>query len=365
MGNAVREPEHSERLLEGLALSIGVASWETSGVTAMIAETFAKLGCQVQNFHPDEALPSALDAVFIFGPDGSIVPLVDRLLAVPTGERPILAFQHAEQLPNPKLPEALVQPVSQLRSGIERALVRRQQMSDAPWVSTLKKMVSPGTRFRYCGDLRWLHKTGLSYVLAIASVWRADILRRQGFHVIATPAFGFPNQPEWGADLALERDIPVLWIGKAGSKRRARLLAQVRNELQVRNVELMVIDGVENPYVFGEERTALLNRTKVVLNLLRAPWDENAGRYYLAALNRAMIVTEPTLPHHPPFVAGVHLVESPIEKIADSICYYLSHEEERMKIADQAFGLVTTDMAIDRTVESIIDTIVQLKNISN
>jgi hypothetical protein len=165
------------------------------------------------------------------------------------------------------------------------------------------------------------------------------------------------SPPDWGGDLGLERDIPILWIGKIATSRRHRLLKRIRAELKERGLEILVVDGIENSYVFGEKRTILLNRTKIVLNLLREKWDDNSMRYFLAAPNRALIITEPTLPHTP-FLAGMHLVEAPIDQIADSICYYLSHEEERRRIVDQAHQLVTTDLTLRKAVGQILDQVV-------
>jgi hypothetical protein len=151
----------------------------------------------------------------------------------------------------------------------------------------------------------------------------------------------------------VERDVPALWLGTTGSRRRGRCLHRIRQDLKDRGVELLVIDGVEHAPVFGAARATLLNRTKVVVNLLRKPWDSNALRYYLAAPNRALIVTEPTLAHTP-FVNGVHLVEVPIERMADTVCHYLAHEEARQRIAEQAYRLVTTELTMAHGVAGIL-----------
>jgi hypothetical protein len=268
-------------------------------------------------------------------------------------------LHHAEQLPDPRLPEWLRRAAGIARSRVERFAYTKNKQGQWRLSPYLRWLTTRFTRFRYYGDLYWLCRNDILSTLAIASAWTSVRLRERGFDVITVPAFGFPLIPEWGANLGLTRDIAVLWLGKVGSKRRARLLQRVRTHLRQRGIEMMVIDGVENPYVFGKSRTILLNRTKVVLNLLREPWDENAGRYYLAGLNRALIVTEPTLPHHPAFVPGVHLVEASVEHMADTICYYLTHEDERERIVEQAYQLVTTDMAIENTVGAILAAIKQ------
>ena len=89
-------------------------------------------------------------------------------------------------------------------------------------------------------------------------------LRPRGY----THLVGYYNfSSEWGADLSLERDILVLWLGNKGTDRRRKYLQQVRAELKKRGIEIVVIDGIEIPYVFGEERTILLNLTQITVNI--------------------------------------------------------------------------------------------------
>jgi hypothetical protein len=77
-------------------------------------------------------------------------------------------------------------------------------------------------------------------------------------------------------------------------------------------------------------------------------------RYYLAAPNRALIVTEPTLPHSP-FLPNLHLVETPIEQMADTIVYYLTHDEERLQIVERAYELVTRELTMHKAVQRVIE----------
>lgn len=71
--------------------------------------------------------------------------------------------------------------------------------------------------------------------------------------------------PRWYADLGLERDIDVLWMGKRGSKRRSNLLDQVRKELDTVGVSIYVADNEENPFIHGDDRIRFLNRAKLPL----------------------------------------------------------------------------------------------------
>jgi hypothetical protein len=334
------------------AMRVGVVYWQQSDELAVrISGALEYLGYEAIDFLSTAKLPRELDAVFAYGPFGSLAPLANQLSEIPPAHRPPFAFLMTEQLPNPDLPEWLRYGFGRLRSQAERVAFRRQ--ADGTWQITpwLRWLTTRAYRFRYYGDLYWLQRQGILSVLAVSSLWVADFLRARGFNPIVPPPSYYPD---WGADLKLERDIPVVWLGKIATARRGRLLKRVRAELKQRGVEILMIDGIENPYVFGKERTILLNRTKVVLNLLREKWDDNSLRFTLATYNGALIITEPTLPHTP-FLPGVHLVEVPIEQIADTICYYLSHEEARRQIVNQAYQLLTQDSTIGKGFAEILE----------
>ena len=318
---------------------VGVIYWtKDDGVSKQYSKIFENLGYEVVDFLFDDKVPSQLDAVFLHGPWGSMVPLSNQLLEYPKPERPKLIWWISEQLPDPALPEWFLYDLGRLRSRLER--IAYHQVASGGWRCrpSLRWSTQKFSRFRYYGDLYWLRDADVLSLLVVSSPWIANYLKQKGFDPFNPAGPGY--YPDWGADLNMERDIPVLWIGKIATARRRRMLNAISSELQKRNLDLMMVDGEHHPYVFGHERTILLNRTKIVLNLLRAKWDNNAMRFHLASLNRAMIVTEPMLPHTS-FVSGEHLVEAPINQIVDSICYYFSHDLERQKIVDNAYELIT------------------------
>jgi hypothetical protein len=332
-------------------LRVGVVYWgKYDGVASTLAQSLRDdLGCITTKMGFNEKLPHNLDAVLMYGPFDSMVPLGNQLAAIPASRRPKFIFWMTEQLPNPTLPEWIRYPVGLVRSKMERLFFR--QIEPGVWRRPKWTLgwLAKGHRFRYYGDLYWLHRQGVLSSLAISSHWTADYLRTRGFspHLMA----GIPA--DWGADLGLERDIPVLWLGKIGSARRGRLLKRLRAELAACNVEIMVVDGVENPYIFGNDRTKLLNRTKIVLNLLREPWDDNSMRFCLAAPNRAMIITEPTLPHSS-FKPGVHMVEAPVDQLAHTICRYLACDEERLPFVERAYHLAVQELPMGKGLARVL-----------
>lgn len=309
------------------------------GVPRLHSQIARRLGYEPVDFLWNSKLPESLDMVFMFGPWGSLTPLANQLVALPAERRPKLVWWLSEQLPNPNLPEWL-----RLRGGMLRSRMERWayiQCPDGSWElrpGVGKLLTARAIRFRYYGDLLWLKRTGVLTLLVQGSELSNPLLSKRGFPVYFPP---IPSYfPEWGADLKLERDIPVLWLGKNGTARRRRLLDRLERELGESGIPLLRIDGERHPYVFGEERTLLLNRTKIVLNVLRESWDNNAMRFQLAALNRALVVSEP-LSAQTSLIHLKHLVIAPVHEIPAHIQHYLHHEDERQAITEQAYHLIT------------------------
>jgi hypothetical protein len=211
-------------------------------------------------------------------------------------------------------------------------------------------------RFRYVGDYQYAYRRGWLNILADSSRIYAQLNANRGMPTVYVP---WGATPSVYADLGLERDIDVLWMGKRGTRRRSQLLDQVRQELRSYDVEMHVADNEENPFIFGETRTRFLNRAKICLNLTRTWYDDNFSRFAFAAPNRCLIVSEPLLPHCPDFEAGNHYVSAPIDKLAQSIVYYLSHADERRAIVDNAYQLVTTRLSFRSSMARLMDAVTQ------
>jgi hypothetical protein len=313
---------------------VGVVFWYADdGLALGHVNRIRMLGHTAIPFQWDESFPKDLDLIFAYGPIKSMVPVLSQILDHPEGSRPDLAFMLTEQLPNPDLPEWFRLGMGKIKSRLDRVVFRNGQAKGWSVRSGFQEFVNRGRRYCYYGDLYWMRDAGVLKVLAVWSHWTAEYLRVRGFKTMV-PSQG--RNPDWGEDLHLKRDIPLLWLGKPGSKRRQRILKQLRVQLEDMGIPMLVIDGVEHPYVFDDERTRLLNRSKIVLNVLREKWDDNTLRFGLAVQNKALIVSETMLPHSS-LKPGVHYVESPVDRLAETISYYLNNENERVRIADQAY----------------------------
>jgi hypothetical protein len=207
-------------------------------------------------------------------------------------------------------------------------------------------------RFRYVGDYYYARRQGWLDVFADTSAVYGALHNKHGLNTVFAPWGGTPR---WSADLNLERDIDVLWMGKRGSKRRSRLLDQIRQQLADSGVQMYVADGDENDFIFDDNRTEILNRSKITLNLTRTWYDDNFSRFAMAAPNRSLFVSETLLPHCPQVKAGIHYVSAPVEKLAETILYYLKKDTEREKLIENAYQLVTTELTFRNSVQIIMN----------
>lgn len=159
----------------------------------------------------------------------------------------------------------------------------------------------------------------------------------------------------WHENLELNRDIDVLWMGKRRTKRRSLLLEKIHDELGARGLTMYLADGVEKPFIFGEARTELLNRAKITLNLRWHRHDNVfSSRFHIAAGNKSLVVSEPFQPHYHAYQKGIHFVDAPLEELVNSIVHYISHPEERNRIVENAYQLVTTQLTLQNSVASIM-----------
>jgi hypothetical protein len=118
---------------------------------------------------------------------------------------------------------------------------------------------------------------------------------------------------------------------------------------------MTVVDGVEHPFVFGRERTRLLNRATITLNVLPTWYDGAFSyRFPLAAANRSLMVSEVVLAHAPHLVPNVHYVDAPPDRLADALLHYLHAPAERERIVAAAYRAVIDEYPFIDSVAAIM-----------
>ena len=328
---------------------IAVVEWSRpDGIADALGEALSELGHQPHLFYHADPIPQDVDIVFSFAPFGNYMALAERIAAIEAQDRPLLIHWNTEPIPDLRLPWPLVYPLSRLRSWAGRAAYRTH-LNGLPIIAPFDSRMM---RFRCVGDYFDTYRRGILNVFADCSAVYADRHRQHGLPAIYMP---WGAVPAWHRDLQLPRDIDVLWLGRRATRRRSRLLDRVRDELRRQGVEIYVVDHIEHPPVYGEDRTELLNRSKIVLNLNRGWGDNSLFRFSIVAPNGAMMVSETMLPHCPEYQPGVHYASAPVEQLSATILHYLRHEEERAAIAANARRLFEQEnMSLAHHVQTLI-----------
>ena len=105
---------------------------------------------------------------------------------------------------------------------------------------------------------------------------------------------------------------------------------------------------------WGEERTQLVNRARIFLNVSRHPGQFSGERLVIGMANRALVLSEPI--YRPaPFVPGEHYLEAESEAWPELIESQLADEEARRRVADAGHAFVTNELTYERSVERVLE----------
>jgi hypothetical protein len=155
--------------------------------------------------------------------------------------------------------------------------------------------------------------------------------------------------PSQGCDLGLPRDIDVLFLGDLKIPRRRPLISQ----LQRHKVNLVALGDWSDPAYWGKNRTRLLNRAKIFLNVQRYPGELSGQRLLLGMANKVLVISEPM--YNPaPYVSGKHYITATIEEMLEVIRYYLAHEDERRALVEDAYRFVTQEVTLEHSLSRIL-----------
>jgi hypothetical protein len=194
-----------------------------------------------------------------------------------------------------------------------------------------------------------LAQRGLPDLLIASTPGRCEFLVERRI-----PAHWVPlgYSPSDGHDMGLSRDIEALFLGDLNIPRRRRLIKRLRRN----GVNLVALGDWSDPAYWGENRTRLLNRTKIFLNLQRYPGDLAGLHLILGMANKALVISEPI--YNPaPYVPGKHYISATREEMPGIIRYYLAHDDEREYIADEGHRFVTQELTMARSVSHILELI--------
>jgi hypothetical protein len=283
----------------------------------------------VTQTHDVKLALNAFDSVLILENAYWFPQILTDFAAQPKETRPVLAVWHWEPLPLPKAADVKLPSLS-LRE-MAKVVLRDRRATD-PYTNLV--------------ELQRLQRLNLPDLLIVSSQAWQESLAEHGILSCWTP-YGY--EPADGAPKDAERDIEVLFLGALNLPRRRKIVRQ----LQRCGVNVMAKGSWSDKNLWGEHRTALVNRAEAFINIQRYPREIGAHRMILGMANKALVVSEPI--YRPaPFIAGEHYVEAEVHSFPEMLAYYRAHPEARDRIVETAFRFVTEELRMENSVKRIL-----------
>jgi hypothetical protein len=366
------EPQFKQRRI-AIAAS-GDSAFDEIG--DMTAETLGREGLAVQRVSDGDAAAFEQDLLLLVG-SGRCFPQFAELARLRSQSRPRIVLWHQQPLPPPvltrradELGQRLIHAqwedlLGRWAQGLSRLLptqgrVRHmlQRLLAFPVRREFERF--GGADFGNVGwddlcmifeEAAWLSETFASPqpwidLVACGTPTRLAFLRQAGIPARFVP-LGF--HPAWGEPAAEERDIDVLFVGTCDSPNRRSLVPDVLRQLRDWGFKTLET----NAFPPGRQRTALLQRSRVVLNVLRFPWEFPGPRLYASAACGALCVSNEAVQNEP-FQPGLHFIRAPRTRMAESISWFLTHEEERRQRAARALQSFASDFSLLASLEKLL-----------
>ena len=223
-----------------------------------------------------------------------------------------------------------------------RALTLRSRLSGQVQTHDLQTTVDPRlavvTFERLLAVRAAVSRGAIDHVL-VSSPASVRTLAEYGVHAHYEPV---PRHDGFGARRDQVRDLPVLFVGMSRDRRGDRLRALAAS-LEGRGIPLTIVDRG----LYGEARTALLNRARILVNLHKYPWHFERIRFSLAAANGALLVSEGPIADPAPMEPGVHLVAAPTTELPAVIESLLQAPARIEALAQQAAALYAAQDGFD------------------
>ena len=298
--------------------------------TAWIAvETFGELGFEARLVTDSDFDASADRIVFIGGNALWHEPALDRIRAIPREQRPFVIVWHSEPLPFPKSAGLRLAPMTVREIG--KIVLRDRRVSD------------PYSNARH---MRKLAREDTVDLLTVATRSYQAFLAEQG---IASEHIPVAYHPVHGHLLDLERDIDVLFLGDLRVGRRKRIIRRLQRE----GLPVTALGDYSDPRFWGDARTELLNRSKVLLNIPRHPGLLADMRLILGMSTGVLVVSEPVyLPD--PFVPGQHYVEASLDEMTETTMRWLEDDDSRARMTTRAHAFVTEELTLKQSFADLL-----------
>jgi len=338
------------------------------GFPIMFNSLFEEIGFNVSCYKDGDTNALGADYIILFGVSHSF-PEFAQLLTDNSQSRPEVFLWQFEPMPFPETSKETLESA--------RKYVRRDFKYQPAWLNMLSKKLVPkrgsirnimmarGLKEKFTpreqevyseisnGDIFRTMRDGVEALDRYNSDWCdyyiVSTLSRAKFLINnSIPAYFAPMGYHkcWGMSLGIERDIDVAFIGNLKGNRRKQL-GNLSSQLKEKGIELSIFNGY-----YGDRRTELLNRCKIIIDLDRLSWEFPLMRPIVSNSCGALLITD-WVGDPGPF-SPEHLVQRDLCDFPDTIEYYLSNETERKKTVESCQDFLFNNMTLYNIVEKLL-----------
>lgn len=304
------------------------------GRVATPTSELTKLGFAVRQSGDGRLDAGAEEVILVWGNPVWFPQAMRSLRDRQAERRPLTVIWHVEPLPPPRA-SGYRWPLPEPRE-IAKILLRDTRASDI---------------YSNYWTLKRLARFGLPDILAVVSAERTAFLAERGIEAVLVP-YGYEVAD--GRDLGFQRDIDALFIGLPATPSRRRALNRVRRA----GIRLEVAGDYFDSALWGENRTKLVNRAKIMLSISRFPTAFAIKRFLLGMACNALIVSDPVYDPQP-FVRDVHFVEAPVEQLPEVIERYLADDEQRTRIAQAGHDFATREVTMEGSFRQLLEIVAE------
>jgi hypothetical protein len=154
--------------------------------------------------------------------------------------------------------------------------------------------------------------------------------------------------PLWGTNRSRCRDVDVVFLGRVRRTGRQPLLNRISREMARAGATLVVADRE----CYGEDRTELLNRARISLDLAQNTWEMPLLRLVVSVACGALVVSNCALNPYP--FGDEHLVRVDSDSLAAAIVEHLRDEAGRRRITEAASQHLTAALAWHPVVSRVL-----------
>lgn len=213
----------------------------------------------------------------------------------------------------------------------------------------------PGTQwfeiaYRYCVPAKHVLDINRNGLLALERRGLKASHLRLGYHA---------SWDGWHGEAARPRELDLVFMGSR-TPRRERFLARNAGTWSALDCRFLIYEAARpileegTLFVLGEDRSRLLARTKLLLNVHQTEFPYFEWHRVIPAMaNGCLVVTEPST-HYEPVQPFEHFVQAPLDVLPAYVTSLATDDELRQRMAAEAYTFAKSELLLTKFLADVM-----------